>query len=160
MPRPDTHRSFKVKASKKAAELLPDSSVVTRCWKEDRMPTGVPVKPLQAQVPGIPRKIIDYHLDECSDWVADLECGHQQHVRHDPPWTIRHWVTTPQGRLEHIGVQAVYPSSTCSRHVSIQPVAGELLFRSAAGHVTLLHSVAGLARIELVVADFRCIRAG
>jgi hypothetical protein len=51
----------------------------------------------------IPRKIVDFHLDEFFDWVADLECGHQQHVRHNPPWTNRHWVTTPQGRLEHIG---------------------------------------------------------
>ena len=39
-------------------------------------------------------------------------------------------------------------------------VAGELLFRLAAGHVTLLHSVLGLARIELVVADANDIGAG
>jgi hypothetical protein len=38
-------------------------------------------------------------------------------------------------------------------------VAGELLFRQPSGHVTLLHSVAGLARIALVVADFKGIRA-
>lgn len=61
------------------------------------------MRPLQAQVAGIRRKIIDYHLDEASDWIADLECGHQQHVRHNPPWTNRHWVTTPQGRLDHTG---------------------------------------------------------
>ena len=42
-------------------------------------------------------------LDERDDWVADLECAHQQRVRHDPPWTTRHWVTTPQGRREHPG---------------------------------------------------------
>jgi hypothetical protein len=30
-------------------------------------------------------------------------------------------------------------------------VAGELLFLTAAGHVTLLHSVLGLARIELMI---------
>jgi hypothetical protein len=52
---------------------------------------------------GIPRKIVDFHMDESRDWVAELECGHQQHVRHDPPWTRRHWVTTPQGRLDHVG---------------------------------------------------------
>jgi Protein of unknown function (DUF3565) len=61
------------------------------------------MRPLQAQVAGIRRKIIDYHLDEASDWIADLECGHQQHVRHNPPWTNRHWVTTPQGQLDHTG---------------------------------------------------------
>ena len=43
--------------------------------------------------PGQPRKIIGFHLDEQLDWVAELECGHQQHIRHNPPWTERHWVT-------------------------------------------------------------------
>jgi hypothetical protein len=70
------------------------------------------MKPMQARLAGTPRKIVDYHLDECFDWVADLECGHQQHVRHNPPWTIRHWVTTPQGRLEHIGQELL--CSVCS----------------------------------------------
>jgi hypothetical protein len=39
-------------------------------------------------------------------------------------------------------------------------VASELLFRLAAGHVTLLHSDLGLARIEVVVADSKGIGAG
>ena len=39
-------------------------------------------------------------------------------------------------------------------------VAGELLFRLPLGHVTLLHSVLGLARIELMVADSKGIGAG
>ena len=62
------------------------------------------MKPLQPlHTAGTPRKIVDYHLDERFDWVAELECGHQQHVRHNPPWNTRHWVTSPQGRLEHVG---------------------------------------------------------
>jgi hypothetical protein len=61
------------------------------------------MKPTQAKVTGTMRKIVDFHLDENLDWVAELECRHQQHVRHDPPWTHRHWVTTPQGRLAHVG---------------------------------------------------------
>jgi hypothetical protein len=60
------------------------------------------MKPLQLQAAGTPRKIVDYHLDECFDWVAELECGHQ-HVRHNPPWNTRHWVTSPQRRLEASG---------------------------------------------------------
>lgn len=60
-------------------------------------------QPAPAKSISIPRKIVDFHLDANSDWVAELECGHQQHVRHNPPWTHRPWVTTPQGRLEHIG---------------------------------------------------------
>jgi hypothetical protein len=30
--------------------------------------------------------IIAFHQDEQGDWVADLACGHGQHVRHRPPW--------------------------------------------------------------------------
>ena len=48
-------------------------------------------------------KISGFHHDESGDWVADLSCGHTQHVRHKPPWETRPWVTTPEGRQEHIG---------------------------------------------------------
>ena len=43
------------------------------------------MKPMQAKSVGIPRKIVDFHLDEDCEWVAELECGHQQQVRHNPP---------------------------------------------------------------------------
>jgi hypothetical protein len=49
------------------------------------------------------RKITGFHKDEHGDWVADLECGHTQHVRHNPPWTVRPWVITPEGRAAHLG---------------------------------------------------------
>jgi hypothetical protein len=49
------------------------------------------------------RRITGFHLDEAQDWVAELECGHHQHVRHHPPWVIRPWVTTPEGRTSMIG---------------------------------------------------------
>jgi hypothetical protein len=51
----------------------------------------------------IPRRIVGYHLDEEHHWVAELECGHGQHVRHDPPWQVREWVTTEAGRAAHLG---------------------------------------------------------
>lgn len=47
--------------------------------------------------------IMGFHKDEQSDWVAELKCGHTQHVRHDPPWQLRSWVTTPEGREKYIG---------------------------------------------------------
>jgi hypothetical protein len=31
------------------------------------------------------RRIIGFHQDDAQEWVADLACGHQQHVRHTPP---------------------------------------------------------------------------
>jgi hypothetical protein len=52
---------------------------------------------------GIPRRIVGYHLDEEQHWVAELECGHGQHVRHDPPWQSRPWVITEAGRASHLG---------------------------------------------------------
>ena len=44
-----------------------------------------------------------FHQDEHGDWVAELECGHTQHVRHRPPWELRPWVTTEAGRAQRIG---------------------------------------------------------
>lgn len=51
------------------------------------------------------RKIIGFHQDEESHWVADLECKHTQHVRHNPPLISRLWVTTFEGRRERIGAE-------------------------------------------------------
>ena len=49
--------------------------------------------------------ITGYHRDEEGHWVAQLACGHNQHVRHDPPWQNRPWVTTGAGRLEMLGFE-------------------------------------------------------
>lgn len=47
--------------------------------------------------------IVGFHQDEVGDWVADLACGHTQHVRHKPPLTNRPWVLTAHGRQPFIG---------------------------------------------------------
>ncbi|MDX2000170.1 MAG: DUF3565 domain-containing protein [Thermoanaerobaculia bacterium] len=47
--------------------------------------------------------MIAFHADEQGHWVAELACGHHQHVRHDPPWLLRPWVITPEGRGSRIG---------------------------------------------------------
>jgi hypothetical protein len=49
------------------------------------------------------RKIVGYHIDAECHWVAELECGHGQHVRDDPPWKERPWVRTEQGRASRLG---------------------------------------------------------
>ena len=49
--------------------------------------------------------IAGYHKDEEQHWVAELSCGHFQHVRHDPPWFNRLWVTTAEGRNSMIGFE-------------------------------------------------------
>jgi Protein of unknown function (DUF3565) len=51
---------------------------------------------------GRPQAIVGFHQDELGDWIADLACGHTQHVRHRPPWELRPWVTTAAGRQEHL----------------------------------------------------------
>jgi uncharacterized protein DUF3565 len=53
--------------------------------------------------PAIPRRIVGFHQDEQGHRVADLECGHTQHVRHDPPWQVRPWVITQSGREGFLG---------------------------------------------------------
>jgi Protein of unknown function (DUF3565) len=49
------------------------------------------------------RRIVGFHQDDEQHWVAALECGHTQHVRHDPPWQVREWVTTAEGRTAWLG---------------------------------------------------------
>ncbi|MHB0949418.1 MAG: DUF3565 domain-containing protein [Gemmatimonadaceae bacterium] len=47
--------------------------------------------------------ITGYHTDDEGHWVAELACGHNQQVRHDPPLVSRPWVTTPEGRASFLG---------------------------------------------------------
>ena len=51
------------------------------------------------------RRITGFTQDDEGHWVAELECGHRQHMRHRPPFENRSWVTTPEGRATRIGVQ-------------------------------------------------------
>jgi hypothetical protein len=51
----------------------------------------------------VERRLTGFHQDEHGDWVAELECGHSQHVRHNPPWTNRPWTLTADGRAQKIG---------------------------------------------------------
>jgi tellurite resistance-related uncharacterized protein len=49
------------------------------------------------------RLITGYHLDEVGDWVAELSCGHGQHVRHHPPFQLREWVLDAEVRARRFG---------------------------------------------------------
>jgi len=49
------------------------------------------------------RAITGFHKDDDQHWIAELACGHGQHVRHDPPLQERAWVTTVEGRARHLG---------------------------------------------------------
>lgn len=47
--------------------------------------------------------ITGFHKDELDDWVARLACRHTQHVRHNPPWQLRPWVVSAEGRDAYLG---------------------------------------------------------
>jgi len=49
------------------------------------------------------RAIVGFHEDDAGDPVADLDCGHGQHVRHRPPFINRPWVLSESGRAEMLG---------------------------------------------------------
>jgi hypothetical protein len=49
------------------------------------------------------RAIVGFYQDEEGNWVERLECGHGRHVRHDPPWTVREWLRTEEGRAGWLG---------------------------------------------------------
>jgi Protein of unknown function (DUF3565) len=48
--------------------------------------------------------ITGFQQDQERHWVAQLACGHNQHVRHDPPWKMRPWVLTEDGRSARMGL--------------------------------------------------------
>ena len=49
------------------------------------------------------RIITGYEKDDEQHWRAILDCGHRQHVRHDPPLASREWVLTKAGRDSRLG---------------------------------------------------------
>ena len=65
------------------------------------------------------RRIVGFHPDAERHWVADLECGHTQHVRHEPPLASRPWVLTAAGRSSHLGT--TLPCRLCAEAGSTAP---------------------------------------
>lgn len=55
------------------------------------------------------RRIVGFHTDAESDWVAELDCGHNQHVRHRPPFQLRPWVLHETGRAARLGTSLDCP---------------------------------------------------
>lgn len=69
----------------------------------------------------IERPITGFQQDEAGDWIAELGCGHDQHVRHKPPFWVNTWIGTAEGRAAHLG--RALPCVLCAR------------FELPAGHV-------------------------
>ncbi|UTM58598.1 DUF3565 domain-containing protein [Photobacterium sp. CCB-ST2H9] len=66
--------------------------------------------------------IVGYHQDEEGDWVAELGCGHFQHVRHRPPFICRPWVTTAARRKEKLGFLLNCKKCDLGEPADIKPV--------------------------------------
>ncbi len=47
--------------------------------------------------------MVAFHADSEGEWVAELSCGHERHVRHRPPFEPRSWVLEAAGRAGRIG---------------------------------------------------------
>ena len=47
--------------------------------------------------------ITGFLQDDEGDWIAELACGHRQHVRHRPPLDPRPWVLDATQRAARIG---------------------------------------------------------
>jgi tellurite resistance-related uncharacterized protein len=73
------------------------------------------------------RKIISFRQDEASDWIATLECGHDQQTRHNPPLSERPWVLSEGGRRSRLGSEL-----SCSRCGERELPAGYVAYRRTA----------------------------
>lgn len=69
--------------------------------------------------------ITGYFQDEAGHWVAKLDCGHGQHLPHNPPKANNAWVLTQTGRDDKIGV--VLMCKKC--------IAGEMPERTFSSHL-------------------------
>ncbi len=57
------------------------------------------------------RLIIGFTQDANQEWVAELECGHRRHVRHNPPWEDHAWVLEEESRQARLGT--LLPCGLC-----------------------------------------------
>ena len=72
----------------------------------------------------VERRIVGFHRDDEGDWVAHLDCGHRQHVRHRPPFQERPWVLSAGGRESRTGTPIECPLCDRGEPPVDDPVAG------------------------------------
>jgi hypothetical protein len=61
-------------------------------------------------------RLLDFHQDPQGHWVANLSCGHSQHLRHQPPWQNRPWVLAAEQRQARLGED--FPCGWCKQRVT------------------------------------------
>lgn len=60
---------------------------------------------VEAGGPLMKQKIVAFDKDDEGHWRAELECGHYQHLRHDPPLRDRPWVLNKSEREKRLGAE-------------------------------------------------------
>jgi hypothetical protein len=72
---------------------------------------------------------VRFEQDATGDWVAELSCGHRQHIRHRPPFEVRPWVLEAGSRDAKIGTGRDCP--LCERSEPVddkgQPAGGSFI---------------------------------
>ncbi|MET0324788.1 MAG: DUF3565 domain-containing protein [Ilumatobacteraceae bacterium] len=76
--------------------------------RNQRAAVSEPSEPSRT-IPTVRREIIGFQADDVGDWVAQLDCHHRQHVRHDPPFRLAAWVEDPDERAQHLGTALACP---------------------------------------------------
>ena len=74
--------------------------------------------------------ITGYFQNDAKQWIARLDCGHDQTLIHNPPVTNNAWVLTQTGRDDKIGVILV--CTKCIAGVSPDRQFSSLLAKEAA----------------------------
>lgn len=70
---------------------------------EEHLGSDVLARLVGALRPAPPSPVVGFRQDDEGAFVAELACGHAQHVRHRPPLESRPWVTTEAGRRAFVG---------------------------------------------------------
>jgi hypothetical protein len=73
-------------------------------------------------MPVVRRAITGFYEDVEGHFVAMLECGHEQHVRHKPPFIERPWVKSEEGRRAKLG--ELVECRACERAACADPGTG------------------------------------
>ncbi|MEX2449982.1 MAG: DUF3565 domain-containing protein [Rhodospirillales bacterium] len=100
-------------------------------------------------------RIAGFHQDDEGHWIADLDCGHSRHVRHNPPFVERPWVLTQAGRDSYLGAEM--PCADCPAEA---PPDGHDRTRAVILRAMEEAGIAGLCRegqVELAVEALKAL---
>jgi len=64
---------------------------------------------IEGKVRPMDRPIVAFRQDDVGTWVAELACGHSQHIRHNPPFRLAAWVLDADQRNERLGADIECP---------------------------------------------------